>query len=125
MAKLNKKTFNKVIEEFKNSHFISDALDKVNVNAVDFYIYLDENEDAKLEFEKVEQYINLYLEDRIAKISYTLDKPNAKILLDMIKVRNKKRYIVKEDKVSDTMDELSYEELLNLAADLEKQMKNL
>lgn len=123
MAKLNKKTFNKVIEIFKSSHFISDALDDVNVNPVDFYIYLEENEEAKLEFEKVEQYINLYLEDRIAKISYTLDKPNSKILLDMIKSRNKKRYIVKEEKSEDNMDELSYEDLINLAEDLDKQLK--
>lgn len=94
MAKLTKKIVEKVFEDFKDSLFISDALDKNNVKPYDFYEYLKNNELANKEYENIDKFNNIYKEAQIEKKVYSGDFSKT-ILLEMIKSRDKKKYVQK------------------------------
>lgn len=122
MARLTKKIVNKVLDNFKECHFISDALDKENVNSVDFYMFLDDNPDVAEDYQKADRYIALYLEDKVAKLSYGNDKPSNQILLAMIRARNKPRYEIKVEEEKNELENYSYEELEQMSKDLDAKL---
>lgn len=94
MAKLTKKTLDKVFEDFKESLFISDALEKNGVRPYDFFDYLKNNELANKEYENIDKFNNIYKEAQIEKKVYTGDFSKT-ILLEMIRVKDKKKYTQK------------------------------
>ena len=94
MAKLTKKTLDKVFEDFKESLFISDALEKNGVRPYDFFDYLKNNDLANKEYENIDKFNNIYKEAQIEKKVYTGDFSKT-ILLEMIRVKDKKKYTQK------------------------------
>lgn len=94
MAKLTKKVVDNIFNDFKDNLFINSSLDKFKIRYYDFFEFLKENEEANKEFKRIEEVNSLILEDRVAEQCY-LGKGNTKILLEMIKANNKKKYTPK------------------------------
>lgn len=94
MAKITKKTIDKIFDDFKEGLFISVALDNNNVKPYDFYEYLKSNEIASKEYENIERYNNIYKEAQIEHKVFTTDF-SKKILEEMVKANNKKKFTQK------------------------------
>lgn len=128
--KVNRKVAEQVIEHWKNncvaSGFISDSLDALNVNPVDFQFYLSQDEELQIHYDKVYQFIFNYKEDLQAKIAYSNTAPNSKILMRMIEGRNRKMYdktikVEKTNEVADKSDEELDSEILVLFSALKNK----
>jgi hypothetical protein len=96
MAKLNKKVVDNVLNDFKDSLFISSSLKKFSVNHYDFFEYLKNNDESNKEYLSIEECNNLIKEDQIAEKVYN-GQGSATILLEMIKANNKKKYVNKAE----------------------------
>lgn len=122
MAKLTKKTLDKVFEDFKESLFISDALEKNGVRPYDFFDYLKNNELANKEYENIDKFNNIYKEAQIEKKVYTGDFSKT-ILLEMIRVKDKKKYTQKIE-IEDTtnISQLTDEEVNQKIKDLQDKL---
>ena len=122
MAKLTKKTLDKVFEDFKESLFISDALEKNGVRPYDFFDYLKNNELANKEYENIDKFNNIYKEAQIEKKVYTGDFSKT-ILLEMIRVKDKKKY-TKKIEIEDTtnISQLTDEEVNQKIKDLQDKL---
>lgn len=94
--KVTRKVAEQVIEHWKNncvtSGFIHDSLTALNVNPVDFQMYLSEDVELQILYDKIYNFIFTYKEDVQAKIAYSNTTPNSKILMRMIEGRNRKMY---------------------------------
>ena len=124
-AKLTRKLVAKVFEEFKDCHYISDALDNCNVNAVDFFMFLEDNEDLLIQFKKIEDYIALYLEDKVAKVSYNNPKPSHAVLAIMIQNKNKERYVDTKKEVKNQFEDMDDQDLDDKIKELTEQISKL
>lgn len=96
METLTEDTVRKVLNKFKESLFIAPALKSFKVNHFDFFEFLETNENFKTEYEKILKYNNIINEDKVANLCYT-GKGNSKILLEMIKANDKKKYNIKTE----------------------------
>lgn len=94
--KVTRKVAEQVIEHWKNncvaSGFIHESLTALNVNPVDFQMYLSEDVELQQVYDKVYGFIFAYKEDVQAKIAYSNTTANSKILMRMIEGRNRKMY---------------------------------
>ena len=123
MAKITKKTIDKIFEDFKDSLFISDALENNNVRPYDFFEYLEKNEDANKEYQRIERANNFLKEEKIASKVFNGDFSKT-ILLEMIKANNKNKYNPKiEIETTNTFKSLSDEELDKKIEELQKKLK--
>lgn len=122
MAKLSKKTVDNVFNDFKDSLFISDALEKNSVRPFDFFEYLKNNESANKEYENIEKFNNIFKEAQIEKKVYTGDFSKT-ILLEMIRVKDKKKYVQKIE-IEDTtpLSSLTDEEVNQKIKDLQDKL---
>lgn len=91
MAKITKKTIDKVLDDFKDGLFISDALLKNNIKPYDFLEYMEKNEEANKEYQKIEKANNFLKEEIIAEKVFNGEFSKT-ILLEMIKANNKNKY---------------------------------
>ena len=123
MAKITKKTIDKIFEDFKDSLFISDALEINNVRPYDFFEYLEKNEEANKEYETIEKFNNIFKEEQVAQQVYN-GKGSTTILLRMIEANNKKKYTQKLELEDTTpLSNLSDEELNAKIKALEEKLK--
>lgn len=124
MAKLTKKTIDSIFNDFKDSLFITDSLEKHKVNTYDFFEYLKSNEEADQEYKKIEEYNNFVKEERIAKLAYD-GKTSSNILMEMIKANNKKKYVQKfEIETTANIKNYTDEELDKMIDKLTKTIDN-
>lgn len=122
MAKLSKKTFDKVLDDFKGLYFISAALEANEIRPYDFYEYMKRNEEGAKEFEEIDRFNNAYKEAQIERKVYEGDfsKP---ILLEMIKARDKKKYTQKVEFEDTTpLSKLSDEDLNRKIQEIQERM---
>ena len=122
MAKLSKKTVEKVLDDFKAVYFISEALDSNGVRPFDFFEYLSKNEEASKEYETIDKFNNVYKEAQIEQKVYSSEF-SKQILLEMIKAKDKKKYVQKlEIEDVSPVSAMSDEELARRIADLKSRL---
>lgn len=122
MARITKKTIENIFNDFKDSLFIADALLKNKINHYDFFEYINSNVELLLEYEKIQNYNNIILEERVAQLAYSGQFDN-KILLEMLKANNKKKYNIKQEiEINTNHKSLSDEELEFKIAEIQKRL---
>lgn len=122
MAKLSKKAVEKVLDDFKAVHFISQVLDSNGVRPFDFFEYLSKNEQARKDYEEIDKFNNVYKEAQIEQKVYSSEF-SKQILLEMIKAKDKKKYAQKlEIEDVSPVSAMSDEELARRIADLKSRL---
>lgn len=116
---VERKIIIKILDDFKYSMFIRKSLKTFEVNHVDFFeaLELEENEDLKARYHKIDNLNAKIFEDEVAERAFHgvergSDKifPSEKLTLEMIKANNRKKYTPKitietEKKITDMSDE--------------------
>jgi hypothetical protein len=123
MAKLTKKTVDKVFEDFKDCLFISEALSINKIRPYDFFDYLKKNDEANKEYKSIEEFNNTYKEAQIEQKVYTSDF-SKQILMRYVEANNKKKYTQKyEVDTTTTLSNLTDEEIEKKIKDLQDKYK--
>lgn len=107
---MDKKKFEEIMEDFKKSLFISKSLETFDITPFDFYTFLKLNKICKERFDELEKINNLYKEEIIAEKAYSGEFSKT-ILLEMIKANNKKKYTQKIEVETNSISDLTDEEI--------------
>lgn len=133
--KVTKALAKKVLEHWKSncitSGFINESFKALNVNPVDFQLFLSDDSELQELYDKYYNAIFAFKEDEQAKIAYSNSNPNSRILLRMIEGRNRKMYdrVIKNNEdpeiVNKTDEEIDNEIsiILNAIKDKDKLMR--
>lgn len=108
--KISKKKLSSLLDEYKEKMFIKKVLSDNNITPFDFFDNLENFPELKDLYNRIQSYNNKFLEDQIAVEAFANVKPNAAILLELMKYGNKAKYIDKKE-VEDDFDKFTLEEL--------------
>lgn len=125
MAKLTKKTVDKILDDFKTVLFISNAIEMNKVRPFDFYDYLNKNPDAMESFEEIDKVNNIFKEAQIEQKVYSSNDLSRNILIEMIKVKDKEKYHRKiEIDTTTNVEKLSDEDIAKQIKIIQDKINN-
>lgn len=125
MAKLTKKTVDKILDDFKTVLFISNAIEMNKVRPFDFYDYLNKNPDAMASFEEIDKVNNIFKEAQIEQKVYSSNDLSRNILIEMIKVKDKEKYHRKiEIDTTTNVEKLSDEDIAKQIKIIQDKINN-